>query len=430
MALALSTIQAIAARKGNEYLQQQINLKAQILGSKALEKQKVDGAVRIINVQASGLDSVAILQGGDAYPGLSGGSTGAGSGNQATQLVARPANFVGLVRIPFDSAEVVTGKADSINLVKNQFELIGRNLGQQIGRSIFSPIVAVALTAQMPATVAAGASGTLTGILDCRGFRVGQVYDMWATSAVTSGIPTLSGSAAVTQIKVTSVTFSSASSGAGDVAFTNVGSAATGTAADRAFTLRGSLDSSAAEYFTSLSSAVGSGNLYGTAVSGADWSGNDFGTLGSTALTPGAMREVVDTIQARSGENLRCVVMSPLAFTEYELACMAGGASNAGGGTRFFGAGDKLDPFGKNGDGPMFMGKPIIVDDNCPTREVYFIGENAVELGEWREVAPLVKDRMAEVSQTAYEYQIKCAGMANLVVKKRAALGRLKIALS
>lgn len=396
MAVTLSTISAIAARKGNDYLSEQINFKAQILAKKGLQKEKCEGAVRNINVQAGGLGSVALIAGGATYP--------TAESKEATQLVAKPASFVGHVSIPFDAAELVSGKADSIKLVRNQFELVGKNLGQNLGRVIFDGYLGACESAATITAQAATAS-----VSDITGFRVGQIVDIYATG----------GSSKVGSGRVDSVTRDG--DGTGSVALTGLvdgsGSALTGTiAAARGFWVQGFQALSSGLKFHSLADAVGSADLYGTAVSSSDWSGTD--TAAGGALSLELMRELSDDIAAKSGDDPTHVAMHRLAFQDYEQLHVS---------NRRYQEGEVMDAFGKNALGPEFRGKPVIVDDNCPGRDVFFINDQAVKLGMWREFAPMVNGKdMAEVSQTTFSYLLKVVGMSQLIVERRNAVGRLK----
>jgi hypothetical protein len=394
MAVSLSTIAAIAARKGNEYLSEQVNFKSQILAKKGLEKEKCEGQVRVVNVQAGGLGSTALLAGGATYP--------TAESHEATQLLVKPASFVGHVSIPFDSAELVSGKADSVKLVRNQFELVGKNLGQQLGRAIFDGKLGM-----VEATATITAQAATVSVNDITGFRVNQIVDIYQSDNSTK----------VGSGRVSSVTRDG--DGTGSVALTGLingsGSALTGsiTISGNCW-LQGFLSLTTGQRFTSLADAVGSGDLYGTTVSASDWSGTD--TAAGGALSLAGMREVCDDVASRSGEEPTHTVMHRLAFQDYEDLHTSNRRYLEG----------KMDAFGKNDLAPEFRGRPVVVDDNCPAKSVFFINSDAVKLGVWREFAPMTNGKdMAEVSQSTYSYLMKVAGMFNLVVERRNALGRL-----
>jgi hypothetical protein len=395
MAISLSTISAIAARKGNEYLQEQINFKAQVLQKGALEKEKCEGQVRVVNVQSGGLGSVSIMTGGSAYP--------TAESKEATQLLVRPVSFVGHVSIPLDAAELVSGKMDSIKLVKNQFELVGKNLGHQLGRAVFDGYLG---GVEANATITAQAA--TISVSDITGFRQGQIVDLYngaASSKVGSGRV---GSITRDGDGTGSVALSGLVDGSG-VALTGNVSLSTGV------WLQGFLTPSAGFRFTSLADIAGSGDLYGTTVSDADWSGTST-SLGS-ALTLDAMRELADDIAARSGEEPSHAIMHRLLFQDYE------GLHTS---NRRYMEGEKMDAFGKNDVMPTFRGRPLIVDDNCPAKQVFLIHKDSVKLASWREFSPLTNGKdLAEVSQVNYAYLMKVAGMFNLAVDRRNAVGRL-----
>lgn len=447
MALTLSTIVNIAAMRGNEYLNKQVALKAQLIASGALVKEEVKDGRRVINIASGGLDSVGVIDGGAAYPGSSlasaVASTSLSQGSQPVQLTSTPANFVGVVRIPYDSAEVVNGKGAQVALIKEQFDLVGKNLGMQLGRAVFSPVLCNITTAQLAAATPAIATGwsvaSVASLDDVRGFREGQLVDVFADTASGSSAPT---GLRLGQAVVGAITFTSASSCAGTVSLTPLAAIAFTAANGLVFALPGLLsatDTFASEKFVSLSAASGpvTSGLYGSgslASTVPSWGGNQSGDF-STALTSGRMREMMDSISARSGEDVRFVAMSRMGFTDYELSVMNGAFNSsgvqtaAGGGVRMYSEGENLDPFGKNSVRPTFAGKQIVVDDNCPSREIYMVGENAVKLGVWREIKPLT-GQTAELSQLFYEYQIKCSGMYQNLILKRNAIARLRSSIS
>jgi hypothetical protein len=452
MTLALSTIQNVAVLRGNEYLNKQVALKAQLIASGALVKEDVKDGRRVINVTSGGLDSVGVIDGGAAFPGSSLSAAVSASslsqGSQPYQLTALPANFVGVVRIPYDAAEVINGKGAQVSLIKENFDLVGKNLGMQLGRAVFSPVFCYVTQAQLTAAtltnpsasgLAASATWAASQVMsvtldDVRGFREGQVVDVFSDTTSGSGVP-LALSARLGQALVGAITFTSASSCAGTISLTALSAIVNSAGLGLVFTIPGLLSATnASEKFTSLSSASGSAALYGSSDTIPSWSGNQSGDF-STALTSGRMREMMDSIGARSGEDVRFIAMSRMGFTDYELSVMNGAFNSsgvqtaAGGGVRMYSEGDSLDPFGKNAARPTFAGKQIVVDDNCPSREVYMVGENAAKLGVWREIKPLT-GQTAEMSQLFFEYQIKCGGMYNQLILKRNAIARLRSSIS
>lgn len=398
MAISLSTISAIAARKGNEYLAEQVNFKAQVLKDKALDKETVSGQVRIVNVQAGGLGSVAILTGGASYP--------TAESKEATQLMVRPVSFVGHVSIPYDAAELVSGKNDSVKLVRNQFELVGRNLGQNLGRAIFDGYLG---GNEANATISGSSTATVS-VSDITGFRVGQIVDFYNTAADTKSHTARVGSITRDGDGTGSIAFTEFKNGSG-VAETS------GTVAEGdGLWIQGFLSPSAGFRFTSLANIVGSSDLYGTAVSNSDWAGTDTNLAGALSLE--AMRELCDDVGAKSGEDPTHVFMHRLTFQDYEQLHVS---------NRRYNQGDPMDAFGKNALKPEFRGTPVIVDDNCPAKSVFFFNSDAVKLGVWREFAPMNNGKdMAEISQTSYSYLMKVSGMYNLCVDRRNAIGRLR----
>lgn len=396
MAVSLSTISAIAGRKGNQYLEEQINFKSQLMGSKSIQKEKCEGVVRVINVQAGGLGSVSITTGGATYP--------TAESNDPVQLLVRPVNFIGHVSLPFDAAELVNGKAESIKLVRNHFELLGENLGQNLGRALLDGYLA---GNEADATIS-GTSTATVSVSDITGFRINQIVDFYDTAV----------SAKQHTARVDSVTRDGDGTGSIGLSEVKNGSGTlltSGTISEGdGIWVQGWNAPAAGFRFTSLADACGSDDLYGTTVSNRDWSGTSQAAGG--ALSNELMREVCDTIGARSGSDPTHTVMHRVAFQDYEQLNVS---------NRRYLEGDKLDAFGKNHLMAEFRGRPVVVDDNCPARQVFFLNDKAFKLGVWREFAPLGNGNEAEISQTAYSYLIKIAGMFNSLVERRNCLGRL-----
>jgi len=430
MALTVDGLKALAARIGNKVLERQTNLSAPLLGLKALEEEKVTGRTRIVNVVSSGLSTTGILQDGAQYLGAAGNGDGT-DGNTPVHLYVSPQSYVGHVRVGVTVADQMVGEDDAFNLVEEQFSQVGDNLAQQLDRALINPVIGVATAAQ------AGAIGsgqfTWTGIADVRGFRQGQRVDIFEDTSASQGLPKAS-TARQAIASVNTVSLDGTTPCSGNVLFDVITNTAYDDTKNLCAAVYGSFSAAAGALLAvglaqacEFSSGTTPTVIYGQSISGSEWSGNVLGSY-STSLTPARMRQASDAIKMRSGKDLRCVIMSPLAATEYQLAMGAGGASNAGGGTRFFAAGDKLDPFQK-GD-LTFGGAPVVIDPNCPSRDIFFIGKDAVKVGMWRKISAFGKDGGAEVSQTNFEYNIKCYGSAQLVVLKRNAIAQLKFQLT
>lgn len=399
MAVTLASITAVADRDGNKIVTDQVNLASQVIGDGVFKKDmSCEGSVKVINVLANGLGSVGTLTGGATYF--------TAESNSPTQLLARPVSLMGHVSLPIDAAKLVSGKKDSIDLIKRHFQMLGDNLGHEIGvLSIDGYLGAV----EANATISGTSTATLS-VNRAAGFRVGQRVDIYNAAAsskthnarITAVVPDGDGTVTLSLAEVKDSSAVLETSG-------------TISASDGVWR-QGALTPAAGSRFTSLADACGSADLYATTVSDSDWSGNSTNVAGSLSLE--AMREMWFKILARSNKQPTDVIMSPEAFQDYEQLHVS---------NRRYIEGDKMDAFGKNALKPVFSGTPICVDVNCPDSKVFFHNRDVFKIGVWDDFGGLggQGDSGIDVSQTAYSYLIKQSGMFNGLVYQRNALGVL-----
>ena len=397
MGITLAAMALIAARDGNDAVKDQVNLKSQVRAQKALSEEKVSG-VRVIQANNAALGSSAIVVGGGTYP--------TDENAAPTPLYVSPVSFLAHASIPIDSAEMVNGKGDAINLVTQNMRNASATAAHDMGRAIFDGYLGAV---EVTTSISAGAIASLP-VNQASGLRQNKIVDLYQTNGSTKvgtgrvGAVTRDGDGtchvAVSELKDTS--------GA-----TLTGSLAAGTG----LWIQGFLTPAAAQQFCSLSSAVGSADLYGTNVASADWTGVDK-TLGDV-ISLGALRGLCDDIASRNGSDPDVFFMGRAVFQDWEQLQ----ATNIR-----YAQGDTLDPLGKNGVRPMFRDKPIVVDDNCPDSQVFAVVKDAYLLGLKRELSTLGNTGAGgpEVSQTKLSYLIKIFGMMNGIVDHRNGVGRLK----
>lgn len=445
--ISASDIVAFAAREGNDFIRNQINMKAPLFA--ALDKVPMKGKRAIINVAAGGIGSTSMVNDFGALP-----SEDAATPKQGTVDAVGYVATLGLGRI---ALATLAGVEDSVDLLDTQLQTVAADMGRQIGTALFGSQVATGGTSGVPAgapatfTVSFGSVSTANN--GASQFRVGEAYIWRDVSVASTSYLLLCTAVSYTGDAGVDVTFSNSVSGvAGVTNHTDANIIAAGAvAAGDTFHLRGSVAVfgnsggtntiiAAATAAVSLGDIVGSSALHGldpaaASGSGLDWTGNDLagGVPTAELFQRGAMR-----IFRRSGEMPSHLVLSPSAFVVYCQAQLTPVTSTA----TLFGTSavvgqsrknvdGKLDKYGKNADpslgsGVEFMGRPVIVDPNCPELQAFLLNKDWVKVGEWQKLqaedeagSPLL------LSRTAFSKSVQYSAIYNLVCRKRNAHARV-----
>lgn len=446
--LNASDIVAFAAREGNKMIEAQVNMKAKLFAS--LDKTPMKGRRAVINVVNGGLSSTAQVVDFGALP-TEAASVPAQGFVDAVGYVSR----LGLGRI---ALETLSGVDDSADLLDLQLQIAADDMARQIGRSVFGSQLATPTAGVGNVT---NAGGTTTMVVVFTGglsdFREGEAYSfessLAAAVAANNSFPVLCTNVAITSDNVVTVTFIC---GVGGVpgyttaALATVLVGANGTAADiRAgdrFFLRGNRkEPPSGSVDGAIGSARGASNtgivdlqlvtsltdpLHGLSAGANGWTGLSFTGTSPTAELFMAKSKI---LQARSGVAPTHLVLGTLASGAYGAAQITNGTGFALGAAVLTqprrNVDGKLDKYGKDGDmesGLAFFGRPVLVDDNCPTGDAYMINKDYLKIGEWKKLSaedeggsPLL------LSRSTYSKEVQFSCIYNMICRKRNAHARI-----
>jgi hypothetical protein len=450
--LTAADIVAFAAREGNKMIEAQVNMKARLFA--ALDKQQMKGKRSVINVIDGGLSSTAQVLDYGALP--------AEAANVPAQGFVDAVGYVSRLGLGRIALETLAGVDDSADLLDLQLQIAADDLARQVGRAVYGSQLASpqATSATGWSTVSGGATTATIpfngGISD---FREGEAY-IWepATGAANLAVPVLCTDVSFVagQDERVNVTFVAGVGGvpgfdtqavAEAIVLASNGPLRQYNTADNFF-LRGSRvltgsfpgGASALPVITNAASGASavslqditdaSSALHGLAAGSRGWTGITFTSAGSP--TPELFLGKSKLLQARAGVAPTHLVLGNLASAAYGAAQitagqMGFGSSNLSQPRRSVDG--KLDKYGKDADmesGLAMFGRPVLVDENCPTTEAYLVNKDYVKVGEWKKISaedeggsPLLLSR----STFSKEVQFSC--IYNLVCRKRNAHARL-----
>ena len=428
MAISFNEIDFLVARFGNKIVNEQVNLEAPTVGKGILKKENQSGTIGIVNVKQGGISSTRFIGDSGVLPD--------GASVDIQQLTYSPKALFTRLAIPRISALTVVSKQDGVNLVKEQMESVGQDLGRTLGRAIFSSADGEVLEA----VTSSLASGSQTIRMDdVSGIRVGQQLTGFTPTG--GGIPPGTNLA----LRVTAVDHNSNPLSAGvanvtgllvndDGATIAVGGidfaqGAVITDAGESVTLGDTptIQGSAADGMCALldaaSSTVDAGAL-GTTGNYADasgsttlsgWTGNET-NAGGVTLTLDMMDSLSKKIHRKRGQPwTHLIVNANQAFSYLGLLTD----------TRRYmvqqKAGADASP-----TNVTYEGKAVVVDENMTDTEIYFHNQKDVRLAEWRKFGPDYDGKKAAmVSDTRFEYDTQIFGMYNLRLPRRDGLGKI-----
>lgn len=414
MAVVLSSqlatlVQEFAPKKISEV----VNQSAPILDSGALKQFDAKGREVSVYVMANGHSGTQWIADNGTLP--------TGASKVAARGSVLPANVVATMAIGRTAGSMQVPVAEAASMFMSELKRVSRDIARHVGRGIFSSSGAV------PSAVTSGTwSGTAIGSTnsytfpDVSIFKIGAVYELIKATDTVTG--------ATYRVECTDIALTS--NVAGLVSFAVVdqalGSTAAGTG-DR-FQLRGvhgvigAVGSSELD-MVSLVDICGSSSLHG--VSTAGWVGNADATGGTYSQE--AVLGFMQRIFSVSGEDVTHVIMPPNLAAVHAVAA---GASAALGGASFAASrkvlDGKMDKYGQGISGLFCAGKPVIVDPNCPSGNVFLHNDEAVKLAWFKRISPDSEsgDPML-LGRSTFSNECQISGALNLVAYQRNAVGRL-----
>lgn len=384
--MAVNTASAIAsllARFGNKVVHEQANLNNALVAKGVVKKKKTSGQRHIVNIKAGGMDSTGFISDAAALP--------SGSEVALKQGVVDPVALFSRLSIPRVAAEVANGASDAVNLVKEQMQSTGEDLGRTLARAMYSSTLG-ALTA------AASATNTAFRTTDPSGYRVGQTLDFYTAAG------TLKASKRVKKIVVPAN---------GDLAATNPATITLTAAVGAALTagINVYLKGAQGNNINSLADCAANASLHSLATTADEWHGNLATTVG--ALTLAKMRDMSRTIRYRSRKKWSHVLASPvncqriLELHVSNIRYTSGKADESG-----------LDV--------MFEGKSIFEDDNAPDGDLFFHQQDDCYLAVWREPSAQFDGKTPQmVSDTSLVFDTQFLAIQNFVFTRRNSSGRM-----
>ncbi len=428
--MVASEILSQAARNGNEFLWSQINQKAVLFSE--LKKTKATGQLGIVNIMAGGQASVTQIADGGDLP--------AGSTAQQVQGTVAPVSYYASLSLGRQAVNTLAGVEDSVDLVMKQMQSMASDLARQLDRALYGNQLSASTTASgvwaLNSDGIAAVSVTFDGGLS--DFRVGEayqwkdvpngrVYDIYCEDVFPVDVDTV-------QVSFTNEVPGIA--GLGDQEQNDLVGLAIGT--DDQFFLRGTFvggggAGSAVEInaapvnLSQITSTTLS--LHGLPARSNGWTGNTLSGTGpafterfftASALVQGISDEEPDLL------IINTQVMPAVAAGALTAGTAFGMGTNQVGQSRRNLQG-KLDKYGA-GDGSnlAILGKPVLVDPNCPQGDAYFISKDFIDLLEWRKPSP-EKDDGGPVllNRSKFTYDIQYSCIYNMRCVKRNAHIRL-----
>ena len=432
MAITFNEIAELVARFGNQIVTEQANMAAPFVGKGHIKKVKQAGTVGIVNVKTGGINSTGFISDGGVLP--------SGSNTEPVQLAYHPKALFSRLSVPRIAALTCISKQDGVNLVREQMETVGADLGRTLGRALFRsgamPLPFITPFTTTPTTVnnqPATATTNVVGGIDISGYRVGHTF----TGADILGTGTGSPGAQNVMLVVESIDYA-----ANQVTFAVHTILANGTLGPQIVLANigddldfgtpglsallpldgGNIQNAMTSLLDLSSSTVApagttlgtTGNYSGIAAAGGDYSGSEVAAGG--ALTIELMDNLSKQVKRRSGKPWTHAVMNSTVFHDYMSLLLSN--------RRFVGSGQAADA--GTSSTATYEGKPICVDENMPDQELLLFTDSDTKLAEWRDFQPDYDGKKAAmVSPTDFIYDTQIFGMYNVRCTKRSGLGKL-----
>ena len=416
MGISFNEISMLVARFGNSVVQEEANLAAPTVGKNVIKKEKQSGTVGIVNVKAGGLTSTEFITDSGPLP--------TGASVNIKQMAYHPKALFTRLSVPRISALTAISKQDGVNLVREQMQSAGADLGRNLGRALFATLLAD--IDGVPAVTAADSSVTIDVVdNDTSGYRVGSRVDGFGDA----GNP-YQYSMQVTGVNVTGGQVTGIITVPATGAL--VGAGIQLTAADSTPGLAGTIDSATGgllaqgmcslldaasptlDPFAAGTGILGSaGNYAAVGTVTPEYAGNAVAAGGT--LTLEKMDELSQIVKRRAGHPWTHTICNSTMFHAY----MGLLVSNR----RFVGGSQKPDASVADG---TYEGKPIQIDENMADGKILLFNDKDVKLAEWRNFEPDSDGKNAAmVSRSHFEYDTQIFGMYNLRILRRNGLGTL-----
>jgi len=432
MAITFDEIVQLVARFGNSVVQEEANMAAPFIGKGTIKKEKHTGHVGIVNLKSGGIASTRFLKDGATLPNA--------SNKDIFQLSYHPKALFSRLSVPRIAALTAISKQDGVNLVREQMQTVGEDLGRTLGRALFAETLgtttgddtAAASIVEFGATQAAAGAA-----IDVSGYRVGQVVaglvstgpaDLWGrVTAVNHNQGTGAGAGiggTVTMFLTTDDPGLSATPGGTPAGTPTVdGSASTPHLAgtEDLDVGGGNSDNAIVSLLDAASSTVVTGTIGeagnysdASAANTPDYKGNQATSGGDPDDYVSEMDTLSANITTRAGKPWTHTVMSSLTLAKYVSSLVA---------QRRFSGGDPAEgTFTK----ATYMGKPMIADENMVDDTILFFNDKDAKLAVWRETAPDSDGKSAAmVSDSSFIYDTQLFGLYNTRITKRSCLGKL-----
>jgi len=413
MAIKLTDIESLVARFGNKVVTEQANLETPFVGKGTISKMNHSGTVGIVNVKSGGIAATAFIADAGTLP--------TGDSKKPVQLAYHPKALFSRLTVPRISALTAISKQDGVNIVKEQMETVGADLGRTLGRALFSSSLAV--STHQDAATSTVAYGTLqfaatpAAPLDTTGYRVGARVDGFVDTSAgtalfcevtavdhTSGIVTMNVFTDSAMATPYSAGNSIADSGASSPTLRGAG-----TSGNSITSLLDLADSTVAQ-----GTVTQAGNYSAASASATpEWKGSE--TAGGT-LAISDLETQSRKLKRQSGRPWDVLVMN---------------STNLGRYSDLLTANSRFDvQIQKTADGSpgslAFQGKPIIVDENMPDGDILFFTKADTKLAVWRDFKPDSDGKGASmVDSTNLTYDTQIFGLFNVRCTSRNGLGKV-----
>lgn len=416
MALSVTDIQDLVARFSNKIMTKQLNVSSEILKTNALRKEQRKG-VDVINVYASTNGSTRIISDNGTLP------TGAQS--VPKQGVAKPKAVISRLAIGRIAAGT-NGGPDSVDQVEAQVNGAIAHCAKTVARAIFDS--KIGNLAAAGAFTGTAVDSTMSGtFVDVSSILEGETFDL-ASGSLTRAV------------EVVSVTYQAVGTGSSDVAgqvvlkVVDTALVSTNVGTDAFLSLRGSTTLGVEDNSNTLTSYVrigGSGLLHGLGAGDlSSWTGNtvvNFGGFDQEKLGKFAMK-----LRNRSGQDFSHVFSNPLVSMAYGVSALSPaaasvfglGSSTTGEGARLQ-LGSDMDKYKSvSNSGLTFLGKPWIIDSNCPADKVILHNTEKVFLAQTSDFGMQEEggDGML-LDRSNFSWDIQLSGLMELVCLQRNAIG-------
>jgi len=419
MAITFSEIAELVARFGNSVVTEQADLAAPFIGKGTIKKEKHSGTVGIVNVKAGGLSSTGFVGDGNAIP--------AGQNNSITQLSYHPKALFTRLSVPRIAALTAVSKQDGVNLVKEQMETAGADLGRTLGRAVFQVGLSQLDAGVGTSTITTGGGPPTTAtapatIADLSGYRLGMpISGLTDDNATPQALVLVVTSIDYDPTATPNVTFNVHDENAdgtigpiytGSDDILNSGNPTIQNNNDANASLTSLLD--LADEATGAVGTLGTvGNYESIASAPSDFVGN--GVASGGALTVQDMDELSKKVKRRSGRGWTHSVMNSTNLHNYMSLLVSE--------RRFVGGSQSADA---SVSSATYEGKPVIVDENMTDGTILLFTDTDCKLAEWRGFQPDYDGKKAAmVSDSSFIYDTQMFGLYNLRCTKRSGLGKL-----